>query len=80
MTDSELLDLYDEIAEYVDDEILDEADELFAIDSDTPGALIPDEYYIFIAKKHLELHEKLADEAVESTFKIVTDVNSLSWS
>ena len=51
MTDTELLALYDEIAEYVDDEILDEADELFEIDEDTD---IPDEYYIFIAKKHLE--------------------------
>lgn len=51
MTDSALLNLYDEIAEIVDDEILDEADELFGIDEDSD---IPDEYYIFVARKHLE--------------------------
>ena len=54
MTDNELLSLYDSIAPEVADEILDEADELFSIDSDTPGALIPDEYYIWVAKTHLE--------------------------
>ena len=54
MTDNELLNLYDDIAEEIDDEILDEADELFSIESDTPGALIPDEYYIWCAKTHLE--------------------------
>ena len=54
MTDNELLNLYDDIAPDVADEILDEADELFFIDSDTPGALIPDEYFIWVAKTHLE--------------------------
>ena len=77
MTDQELLDLYDEIAETVDDEILDEADELFGIDDEEEPS---DEYFIWVAKKHIELHERLAEEAVESTFRIVTDVNSLSWS
>ena len=54
MTDNELLNIYDDIAEEIDDEILDEADELFSIESDTPGALIPDEYFIWCAKTHLE--------------------------
>ena len=31
MTNEELLDIYDSIAEEIDDEILDEADELFNI-------------------------------------------------
>ena len=79
MTDKELLNYYDEIAEDVDDEILDEADEKFAIDSDTPGALIPEEYYIFVAKKMIEKCDEAAAYAVESTFKIVTDVSTLTW-
>ena len=54
MTDNELLNLYDDIANDVDDEILDKADELFAVDDDTPGAWIPDEYFIWVAKTHLE--------------------------
>ena len=52
MTDNELLNLYDDIAEEIDDEILDEADELFNI-SET-NMSIPDEYFIWCAKTHLE--------------------------
>ena len=59
MSDSYLLKLYDKIAEYVDDEILDEADELFAID-DTPGVIIPDEYYIWVSRKYLENNDSLS--------------------
>ena len=54
MTDTELLDLYDEISETVDDEILDEADELFNIDEN--NLCIPETYYIWVAKKHLEIN------------------------
>ena len=52
MTNEELLDIYDSIAEEIDDEILDEADELFNI-SET-NMSIPDEYFIWCAKTHLE--------------------------
>ena len=52
MTDTELLALYDTIAEEVDDEILDEADELFDI-SET-NMSIPESYYIWVARTHLE--------------------------
>ena len=75
MTDTELLALYDEIAEFVDDEILDEADELFNIDEN--NLTIPETYYIWVAKKYLEMHEKLAEKAVDDTFKIVDDVSTL---
>ena len=59
MTDYEtsLLSLYDEIAEEIDDEILDEADELFEIADDED---IPDEYYIWCAQKYCD---KLNDES-----------------
>ena len=77
MTDTELLALYDEIAEFVDDEILDEADELFNIDEN--NLTIPETYYIWVAKKHLEQVEAAADHAVESTFRIVDDVTTLTW-
>ena len=54
MTDKEYLDYYDTIAEEVDDEILDEADELFDIGLE-PGQTmdIPVTYYIFVAKRAL---------------------------
>ncbi len=51
MTNEELLDIYDDIAEEIDDEILDEADELFGI---VDPQEIPDEYFIWCAKTHLE--------------------------
>tara|TARA_R110002012_G_scaffold164285_2_gene326700 strand:+ start:532 stop:705 length:174 start_codon:yes stop_codon:yes gene_type:complete len=55
MTDQELLNLYDTIAETVDDEILDEADELFHIGVG-PGETmsVPETYYVWVAKTHLE--------------------------
>ena len=55
MTDQELLNFYDTIAETVDDEILDEADEMFNI-GDGPGLTmsIPENYYIWVAKEHLD--------------------------
>ena len=54
MTDKEYLDYYDTIAEEVDDEILDEADEMFDIGLE-PGQTmdIPVTYYIFVAKRSL---------------------------
>ena len=52
MTNEELLDIYDSIAEEIDDEILDEADELFNISETNMN--IPDEYFIWCAKTHLE--------------------------
>ena len=51
MTDNDLLNLYDTIAETIDDEILDEADELFGIDGEEEPS---DEYFIWCAKTHLE--------------------------
>ena len=60
MSDSYLLKLYDKISEYVDDEILDEADELFTVDGDTPGDLIPNEYYIWVSRKYLENNDSLS--------------------
>ena len=51
MTDNELLNLYDTIAETIDDEILDEADELFGVDGEEEPS---DEYFIWCAKAHLE--------------------------
>ena len=51
MTNTEYLDLYDEIAETIDDEILDEADEMFGVDGEEEPS---DEYFIWCAKKHLE--------------------------
>ena len=50
MTDNELLNLYDTIAETIDDEILDEADELFGVDDEEEPS---DEYFIWCAKAHL---------------------------
>ena len=50
MTDNELLSLYDTIAEEIDDEILDEADELFGVDGEEEPS---DEYFIWCAKTHL---------------------------
>ena len=76
MTDEELLTYYDEIAEVVDDEILDEADELFGIDDEEEPS---DEYFIWVAQKYLDSSLEAADQAVESTFKIVTDVSTLTW-
>ena len=45
---------YDEVAEVIDDEILDECDEMFNIDVDNlvTAADLPDEYFITAAKKH----------------------------
>jgi hypothetical protein len=44
---------YDEIAEVIDDEILDQCDELFNIGISTGQSLdLPDEYFITAAKKH----------------------------
>ena len=55
MTDTELLALYDTIAEEVDDQILDDADDLFNI-GEEPGCTldIPEAYYIYVAKAHLK--------------------------
>ena len=52
-TNKEWLDYYDTIAEEVDDEILDQADEKFNIGiDDGQGLDIPEDYYIFVAKTH----------------------------
>ena len=54
MNRQELLDYYDTIAETVDDSILDEADEMFNIgEEDGCTMCIPEDYYIWVAKTHL---------------------------
>ncbi len=53
MTNQEYLDYYDTIAEEVDDEILDEADELFNIGDGVGQTMsIPEAYYIWVATQH----------------------------
>ncbi len=48
---------YDEIAEIIDDEILDEADEQYDVDYLLEvGVELPDEYFITCAKKYRALH------------------------
>ena len=45
------LELYDTIAEDIDDDILDDADEKFNI---TEGTVVPDDYYIYCAQVYNE--------------------------
>ena len=63
-----LLEFYDECAEFIPDEILDEADELFGVDDEEEP---PEEYYVWCARKYMEVIDERATEAVESTFRIV---------
>jgi len=56
MTDQEYLDYYDTIAEEVDDEILDDADDMFNIGIEEGQTMdIPVTYYIWVAKRHLSV-------------------------
>jgi hypothetical protein len=48
------LEYYDTIAEEIDDDILDDADEKFSIGQSMD---IPDEYYIYCAQVYKERHQ-----------------------
>jgi hypothetical protein len=48
------LKYYDTIAEEIDDDILDDADDKFNI---SIGVNIPDEYYIYCAQVYKERHQ-----------------------
>ncbi len=52
------LDYYDTVAEEIDDDILDEADDLFDIGIEAGQTLeIPDEYFIWCGKTY---HERVS--------------------
>jgi hypothetical protein len=54
MTGQNWLDYYDQIAEIIDDEILDELDEEFGFDEENPS--VPDSYFIKAAQRHYHRH------------------------
>ena len=58
MTDTEWLEVYDKMAEEIDDDILDDADERFKIGVE-PGQRMScnDEYYIYCAKRWVSRYE-----------------------
>ena len=52
------LEFYNRVAEDIDDDILDEADELFGLDDleEVDSDDIPDEYYIYCASTYYSRH------------------------
>ena len=58
------LEFYNRVAEDMDDDILDEADELFGLDlvEEINPKDIPDEYYIYCASAYYDRHPSVTVE------------------